>query len=131
MARRAPDPAETRAAVLAIADWIAHPESVEKPSRTAIAAAVRLTIRTVEKLAPGNSVELRVPPFVAVQCIDGPRHTRGTPPNVVETTPLAWLRLATGLDPYADNPHVSASGTRAGEVAHWLPVVTLDQHGPV
>ncbi|MEL6051328.1 sterol carrier family protein [Corynebacterium rouxii] len=131
MARRAPDPAETRAAVLAIADWIAHPESVEKPPRMAIATAVRLTVRTVEKLAPGNSVELRVPPFVAVQCIEGPRHTRGTPPNVVETTPLAWLRLATGLDPYAGNPQVSASGTRAGEIAYWLPVVTLNQHGPV
>ena len=46
--------------------------------------------------APGGSLELRVPPYAAVQCVEGPRHTRGTPPNVVETDPLTWIRLATG-----------------------------------
>ena len=65
---------------------------------------------------PGRSVEVRVPPFVAVQAIAGPRHTRGTPPNVVETDPLTWLRLATGrvawVDAVAANA-LRASGTRA------------------
>ena len=48
--------------------------------------------------APGRSVEVRVPPFAAVQCVEGPRHTRGTPPNVVETDPATWLALALGRD---------------------------------
>jgi hypothetical protein len=69
---------------------------------------------------------VRVPPFGAVQCVEGPRHTRGTPPNVVETDPATWLALALGLldwDAAADR--VSASGHRAGEVARWLPVVDV------
>ena len=52
--------------------------------------------------APGRSVEVRIPPFVAVQAVAGPRHTRGTPPNVVETDPVTWLRLATGRAAFAD-----------------------------
>ena len=80
--------------------------------------------------APGHSVELRVPPFVAVQCVDGPRHTRGTPPNVVETDPETWLRLALGLLGFeearqAGGGVMEVSGTRAGELAKHLPVVRL------
>ena len=63
--------------------------------------------------------------IAATQCIAGPRHTRGTPPNVVETDPATWLRLVTGLDTITDNPAVTSSGTRAGEVADWLPLVRL------
>ena len=86
------DPAQTRAAVLAVADWL-RDEAAPKPDRAALAAAVRLTARTVAQHAPGNAVELRVPPFVAVQCIEGVRHTRGTPPNVVELAARDWLLL--------------------------------------
>lgn len=71
---------------------------------------------------------MRVPPFVAVQCIEGPRHTRGTPPNVVETDPRTWLRLVVGLEVFddaVDTGGVDASGTRTGEIAHWLPVLRL------
>ncbi|MGB6040369.1 MAG: sterol carrier family protein, partial [Gordonia sp. (in: high G+C Gram-positive bacteria)] len=91
-------------------------------------AAVRLTARTVGQLAPGNAVELRVPPFVAVQCIEGVRHTRGTPPNVLEMPPREWLLLATGLLAFDDavaSHRVSVSGHRAGDVANMLPVVPL------
>jgi hypothetical protein len=76
---------------------------------------------------PGRSVELRVPPHVAVQCVPGPRHTRGTPPNVVETDPATWLRLATGAVTWADavaQGRVSASGNRADLSAH-LPLAPL------
>jgi hypothetical protein len=69
-----------------------------------------------------------VPPFVAVQCISGLAHTRGNPPNVVETDPRTWLRLAAGLLTMADavaNGAVHSSGSRAGEVADWLPIVEL------
>ncbi|WOC12866.1 sterol carrier family protein [Gordonia sp. MP11Mi] len=121
------DPAQTRAAVLAVADWL-RDETLPTPPRQALAAAVRTTARTVGQDAPGNSVELRVPPFVAVQCIEGVRHTRGTPPNVVETTPRQWLLLATGLESFDDavSAHrVSVSGHRAGDVATHLPVIPL------
>lgn len=121
------DPAQTRAAVLAVADWL-RDETAPKPGRAALAAAVRLTARTVGQDAPGNAVELRVPPFVAVQCIEGVRHTRGTPPNVIEMAPREWLLLATGLLdlPSAVADHrVSVSGHRAADVADYLPVIPL------
>ena len=125
--RKRPDPAEVRAAVLAVADWLVD-ESAPTPSRPALAAAVRLTARTLEHLAPGNSVEVRVPPFVAVQCIEGPRHTRGTPPNVVETSPRTWLLMVTGLQTYdaaLSAGELDASGHRADLVAELLPLVPL------
>ena len=125
--RRTADPAKTRAAVSALADWL-HDDRQPEPARAELAEAVRLTARTLGTLAAGASVEVRVPPFVAVQCISGPRHTRGTPPNVVETDPHTWLLLATGLLKVADAAAVGAlqlSGSRAGEVAEWLPLVAL------
>lgn len=123
-ARGTADPEQTRAAVLAVADWL-RDDTVGAPDRPALAAAVRLTARTLAALAPGASVEVRVPPFVAVQCITGPRHTRGNPPNVVETDPRTWLLLATGLLDIEAAPGVSMSGSRAGEIADWLPLVPL------
>ena len=126
------DPAATRAAVMAIKDWIAAPAEHDKPGRALLADAVRRTARTLEADAPGHSVELRVPPFVAVQCIEGPRHTRGTPPNVVETDPETWLRLATGLADWEEAVNagrVDASGSRAGEIAQWLPLIPLVSGG--
>lgn len=122
------DPAATRAAIMAIKDWIAAPAEHDKPGRALLADAVRRTARTLEADAPGHSVELRVPPFVAVQCVEGPRHTRGTPPNVVETDPETWLRLATGLADWEEavnTGRVDASGSRAGEIAQWLPLIPL------
>lgn len=71
-------------------------------------------------------MEVRVPPFAAVQCIEGPRHTRGTPPNVIETDPKTWLELATGRLQWTDavaTGRVSASGARA-DLSRWLPIVT-------
>lgn len=117
------------AAVHAVAPWLSD-ETAAAPDRAAIAAAVRLTARTLAGLAPGASVEVRIPPFVAVQCISGPRHTRGTPPNVVETDPRTWLRLVTGLldvDEAANRGALRLSGSRAGEIAAWLPLVTIGE----
>ncbi|APT91955.1 hypothetical protein CPHO_02455 [Corynebacterium phocae] len=118
------DPEELRVAVAEVRDWVeGHGPT---PPRAQVAQAVRLTARAVAHDAPGHSVELRVPPFVAVQCIDGPRHTRGTPPNVVETDPLTWLKLALGQVSFADATvagQVDASGARASEIAQWVPVV--------
>lgn len=125
-ARRNADPEATLAAVRALAPWLRE-ETAPTPDRAAIAMAVRLTARTLAGVAPGASVEVRIPPFVAVQCIPGPRHTRGTPPNVVETDPRTWLRLATGLldvEEATRNGAMRLSGSRAGEVASWLPLVS-------
>jgi hypothetical protein len=75
--------------------------------------------------APGRSVEVRVPPYAAVQAIPGVRHTRGTPPAVVETDPETWVALATGELAWEDavvSGRVAASGERA-ELAPYLPLV--------
>ncbi|MGB3520225.1 MAG: sterol carrier family protein [Mycobacterium sp.] len=127
-ARPRVDPDQTRAAVLALAAWL-RDETLPAPDRIELAAAVRLTARTLAELAPGASVEVRIPPFVAVQCIAGPRHTRGTPPNVVETDPRSWLLLVAGLLETADATAAAKlrlSGSRAAEIADWLPLVKLD-----
>jgi hypothetical protein len=79
-------------------------------------------------VAPGAAVELRVPPFVAVQCVAGLTHTRGNPPNVVETDPRTWLLLATGIATVAEMAATGAlrmSGSRAVEIADALPLVAL------
>jgi hypothetical protein len=86
---------------------------------------VRFTLERLAERAPGHTVEVRVPPYAVVQFLPGPRHTRGTPPNVVETTPATWLRLATGRTTWSEElaaAHLSASGERADLAPH-LPVL--------
>ena len=78
--------------------------------------AVRYLLEELAEVAPGNSVEVRVPPLGATQCIEGPRHTRGTPPNVVEMRPRVWFDLAVGNIRWEDASAehlVSSSGVRA------------------
>ena len=117
----------------AVAAWLAaHAESPSEagaPStplpRTSLAMAVRYALEELAARAPGNSVEVRVPPFGVAQCIEGPRHTRGTPPNVVETDAETWLRLATGALAWPDaltSGKLSASGTRT-DLSALLPLV--------
>jgi uncharacterized protein (TIGR03083 family) len=94
--------------------------------RPGLATTTRVLAEMLAAQAPGRSVEVRVPPFVAVQAVAGPRHTRGTPPNVVETDPVTWLRLATGRAAFAEavaDGRVRASGTRADLAPH-LPVLS-------
>ncbi|MER5885969.1 sterol carrier family protein [Streptomyces sp. NPDC001941] len=93
--------------------------------RQALAACTRLLADALAVRAPGGSVEVRVPPHAVVQCVAGPRHTRGTPPNVVETDPLTWIRLATGRTTWAhekDAARISASGERA-DLSELLPLM--------
>ena len=81
-------------------------------------------LAVLEQRAPGHSVEVRVPPYAAVQVIPGVRHTRGTPPAVVETDASTWIALATGELTWADadaRGHVSASGERA-DLTPYLPL---------
>jgi hypothetical protein len=85
-------------------------------SHPSFVTAVRFLLEELAEVAPGNSVEVRVPPLGATQCIQGPRHTRGTPPNVVELSPRVWFDLALGTlsweSAVAENL-VSSSGVRA------------------
>ena len=100
------------------------PDAAAALPRAMRATAVRFALEELATRAPGNSVEVRVPPFGVAQCLPGPRHTRGTPPNVVEMDPVTWLSLATGMLSWADARaagRVSASGTRADVSAH-LPL---------
>jgi hypothetical protein len=98
-----------------------------QPSRAVQRAAVSYTLGLLTSRAPGRSVEVRVPPFAAVQCVPGPRHTRGTPPNVVETDPLTWLDLATGELTWATalaSGRLRASGQRA-DISAYLPLTAI------
>ncbi|GAA1473014.1 sterol carrier family protein [Corynebacterium felinum] len=118
MAKKKHDPA---AALAAVAEWITR-DDAPTPPRATIAEAVRATLHTLEERAPGASVEVRVPPFAAIQCVEGPAHTRGTPPNVVEMDSRTWLRVAVGLEKVGENPRIALSGIRAGEIGRWLPM---------
>jgi len=116
---------ELRAALDPVRPWLAG--EAEQPPRPVVGAAVKTSARWLAQQVPGRSVELRVPPHVAVQCIEGPRHTRGTPPNVVETDAATWLRLATGATTWAESVaagKVSASGNRA-DLSSYLPLRPL------
>jgi hypothetical protein len=120
--RRRTDP---RAGADAVRSWR---EERTRAARPTVATAVRWTLEVLADRAPGSSVEVRVPPFAAVQCVSGPRHTRGTPANVVETDAQTWLALVTGdlawTDAVADG-RVAASGERA-DLAGLLPLLGPD-----
>jgi hypothetical protein len=104
-------------------------KAAESPSdaplpRALLATAVRYTLEEVTARAPGNSVEVRVPPFGVTQCVEGPRHTRGTPPNVIECDAATWLGMATGQLSWAEAVaagKVAASGLRA-DLSALLPL---------
>lgn len=102
----------------------AHPEdSFVSLSRGVRATAVRFLLEELAILAPGNSVEVRVPPFGVTQCVQGPRHTRGTPPNVVETDAYTWCALALGSMQWQDaQARASASGLRS-DISDYLPLL--------
>lgn len=97
--------------------------------RAVTATAVRFLLQVMADRYPGGAVEVRVPPFGAVQCIEGLQHTRGTPPNVVEMAPAVWLHLATGRRGWTEAVEagaVQASGSRADLSARlpvWRPLV--------
>ncbi|MEQ4521028.1 sterol carrier family protein [Pseudarthrobacter sp. B907] len=104
----------------ALAAWL----EADAVPRNTLATAVRYTLEEVTARAPGNSVEVRVPPFGVTQCVEGPRHTRGTPPNVIECDAATWLAMVTGRLSWADAVDagtVAASGLRA-DLSRLLPL---------
>lgn len=107
----------------AVGSWL---DGGPEPDRAVLRAAVKGSLAALAAAAPGRSVEVRIPPFGAVQCVAGPRHTRGTPPNVVEADPRTWLLLVTGRLSWTDaesTGRLRASGSRSGEVGTVLPLV--------
>ncbi|NQX12515.1 hypothetical protein HQQ80_12815 [Microbacteriaceae bacterium VKM Ac-2855] len=95
--------------------------------RNTLATAVRYLLQILEARFPGKSVEVRVPPFGAAQCLEGPGHTRGTPPNVIETDAQTWLALATGALAWSEgvsSGRVHASGTRA-DLSDYVPLLRV------
>jgi hypothetical protein len=114
MARPRIDDATGVAAVRAVTAQSTEPDA--RLERETLALAVRYVLQVLADEAPGRSVEVRVPPFGAVQIVDGVRHTRGTPPNVVEVDPATFLGIATGSIPWsaaAQTGRVRASGSRS------------------
>ena len=114
---------DARAALEPVLAWLDG--RAEQPPRPVLAAAVRASLRAFAAAHPGKAVEVRVPPFAAIQCLAGSAHTRGTPPHVVEAQPRAWLELAAGRLDWATATAgglVLASGHRAGEVGALLPL---------
>ena len=105
-----------------IADDIGIPAvRATERTRDETALAVRYLLQLLVERVPGNTVEVRVPPFGAVQVVEGPRHTRGTPPNVIEMDAETWIGLATGALAYGE-ARIHASGTRA-DISFALPLL--------
>jgi hypothetical protein len=85
---------------------------------------VKSTLNALTVKAPGRAIEVRVPPYAAVQCGEGPTHTRGTPPNTIEMDAKTWLALASGELSWEEavaSGAVLASGSRA-DLAQFLPL---------
>lgn len=97
----------------------------DPPDRAEVRQAVKETLRLLADRAPGHSVEIRVPPYAAIQAVPGTRHRRGTPPAVVETDPATWLALALGERDWAAavaDGSVIASGERS-DLGRYLPLL--------
>jgi hypothetical protein len=112
---------EKSTAILAVT---ADLDAGRTPDARLLAEAVRALLRALAAAAPGRSVEVRVPPYGAVQCVAGPRHTRGTPSNVVETDPVTWVAVATGRLGWTEavaGGRIRTSGNRA-DLSRHLPV---------
>lgn len=110
------DPVEVAAAVERVLSGTYEPAD--------LALAVRGLAEQLAAAAPGRHVEARIPPYAAVQCVEGPRHTRGTPPNVVEADPLAFVELCAGRlrwDAAVRDGRVRTWGDRA-DLSSWLPL---------
>ncbi len=113
---RPADPADVSAALARL--------GVDEPDRADLRLLTKHFLAVLEDRAPGHSVEVRVPPYAAVQVVPGVRHTRGTPPAVIETDALTWIALASGTLTWAQAEaagRVRASGERA-DLTAYLPL---------
>lgn len=115
---------DKQAGLASLARVLAALDTGGEPAPPDLRPAAGYLLEELAARAPGRSVEVRVPPYAVVQCLEGVRHVRGTPPNVVETDPLTWVLLATGRLEWADatrDSRVYASGDRA-DLSGLLPL---------
>jgi Bacterial SCP ortholog len=116
------DPPDARLEDALVAAVLSAYDAGDQPVRPAVQLAVKVLLERLATDFPGRSVEVRVPPYAAVQCVEGPRHTRGTPPNVIETDAETWIMLATGRRTWEQARYqINASGERA-DLSSRLPV---------
>ncbi len=115
------------AAIFRVIEAVVHGLDVGiAPDPRALKLVVKELARAFADRHPGRTVEVRVPPYTAVQCLEGPRHTRGTPPNVVEAEPIAFVRLCAGRESWTDlvrTGRVTASGERS-DLSTLLPLLS-------
>jgi hypothetical protein len=117
-------PADPDVVATAVQRVLAAVDADTTPEPDDLRLLVRHFLALLAAKAPGRSVEVRVPPYAAIQCVDGPRHTRGTPPGVVETDPLTWVLLGLGRLAWEDavrSGRLTASGERTN-LAGYLPL---------
>jgi Bacterial SCP ortholog len=115
--------AASRVNSAAVSATLSALDASQEPQPGALRDAVRALLTVLRERAPGRTVEVRIPPFGAIQCVEGPRHTRGTPPNVVETDPTTFVLLATGRLTWLEavqGGRLHASGVRA-DLSPYLP----------
>ena len=123
MARKAVTAAELTAALATVRSLPVDGDDVLQADRPRVKELVRVTAGFFAQQHPGRSVEVRIPPYSAVQVIEGIRHTRGTPPNVIEMDGPTWLALVVGRLDWAaavGAGRIRASGTRA-DLSGYLP----------
>ncbi|MFD2078673.1 hypothetical protein SAMN05421678_113164 [Actinopolymorpha cephalotaxi] len=120
-------PADPTDVAAALARVLRAHEAGEPPPAEDLRLLVRHSLALLLARAPGRSVEVRVPPYAAIQCVPGPRHTRGTPPGVVETDPLTWVLLAADRMTWTtarESGTLAASGERT-DLSAYLPLLPL------
>ncbi|HEX5595395.1 MAG TPA: sterol carrier family protein [Micromonosporaceae bacterium] len=108
----------------AVGAVLAALDAGDSVDRTVLATAVRALLAALVERAPGRTVEVRIPPYGAIQCGEGPRHTRGTPPNVVEMDPMTWISVATGRLGWTEAVsagRIQVSGARS-DISPYLPL---------
>ena len=110
----------------AIKDLINSYENNQEINKTIEQTAVKYCLQLLHEKAPGNSVEVRIPPYAAVQVIPGISHKRGTPPAVIEMSARIWIDLAIGNIDWITTKNsgaISASGERA-DLSTLLPLIS-------
>jgi hypothetical protein len=110
----------------ALEQVLAALDAQQVPERAVLKTAVKQTLAVLVEIAPGRSVEVRIPPFAAVQAIPGATHRRGTPPAVVETDPVTWILLCSGRLPWHEalsSGRLRASGLRS-DLSQWVGKLT-------
>ena len=128
MARKAVTTAELATALAAVEALEVDADDVLQADRARVKELVRITAGFFAQQHPGRSVEVRIPPYSAIQVIEGIRHTRGTPPNVIEMDGPTWLAVSTGRLQWAaavGAGRIRASGTRA-DLSGYLPLGAAD-----